>query len=975
MKRRDFLKLLGIGGTTIALEACSSEPPKNVIPYLVPPEGLIPGIAQFYATVCRECPAGCGMIVRTREGRALKAEGNPLHPVNKGKLCARGQASLQGLYHPDRIKQPLKKDKDGSFQPISWVEGEKLLTNKISDLLREDKGSHLAFIAPLVTGSLDTLIRIWLQALGSDKYLVFEPFAYESLKVANRISFGKDSIPAYDLAQATFVISFGADFLETWISPICYAQAFAQSHTYKNGKKGVFVQVEPRMSLTAANADQWFLLKPGTELALALGMIHQILQDETAPLYGTDEEIKALKKLVNGYDPGKVSSITGLSPQLIERLARRFANGGKSLALGGGISIAGSKDTALWIAINLLNYIAGNFGKTIKFGPNSNLTSINSFQETLEFLRTLSRGEVDLLFIGQVNPVFTLPPSTGFVQALEKVPFKVSFASFLDETASLADLILPDHTPLESWGDYEPCQGVYGLMQPTMNPVFNTKPIGDILISVAKKLGGDLSQKFPWDNFAAYLRDSWRKRQQKISPDTDFETFFAQAIQRGGIWKEVPIEPVQLSQGVFAFPFEEIPEKLQDDQYYLILYPSTKFFDGRGANRPWLKELPDPISKIVWDSWVEINPETASALGIKEGELITLESQAGKIDLPAHIFPGIRADTLAIPIGLGHQNFSRWSLDELPNPLQLLPNIPDKYSGGLPWSSSRVKVTRTGNRYSLVTTQGSSSQHGRGIAQTTTLAELSLGRSEEKGTHWNIYKPITYQQYHWAMVIDLDACIGCSACVVACYAENNIPVVGKELVAKGYEMSWLWVERYFENEAGYPKTIFIPMLCQQCDNAPCEPVCPVFATYHNPEGLNAQIYNRCVGTRYCSNNCPYKARRFNWFTYEHPTPMNWQLNPDVTVRTKGVMEKCTFCIQRIREGKDLAKDAGRKVREGEIVPACAQTCPTNAIIFGNLKDPDSRVSRLWQDSRGYRVLEHLNTKPSITYLKRVKITL
>jgi molybdopterin-containing oxidoreductase family iron-sulfur binding subunit len=430
---------------------------------------------------------------------------------------------------------------------------------------------------------------------------------------------------------------------------------------------------------------------------------------------------------------------------------------------------------------------------------------------------------------------------------------------------------------------------------------------------------------------------------------------------------------VRVNPAVFKRQFELPAFVGNEDDLTLLPYPTTNFYDGRMANRPWLQELPDQLTEIVWDSWVELNPKDGDRLGVNEADLLTLQSPTGRINLPAHITGGVRAGAVAIPVGQGHTALGRYAAGRGANPIPLLESEPEKTSGGLVWVGTRIAVTRTGEKYPLVTTVGSDRAHERKIAQTISLGALQSG-SEPKPQPEQLpmYPPHPHPKHRWGMVLDLNACIGCGACAVACSAENNLAVVGKEQVGKGREMSWIRIERYDEGEIEHPDQHFIPMLCQHCDNAPCEPVCPVYATYHNPEGLNVQVYNRCVGTRYCSNNCPYKVRRFNWFTAKWPEPLNLQLNPDVTVREMGVMEKCTFCVQRIRAGELAAQQAERKIHDGEIVPACAQTCPTRAIVFGDLDDLQSEVSKSAKDPRRYHVLEELNTKPAVTYLKKIK---
>ena len=981
MNRREFLKVLGAAGAT-TLAGCASEAPEKLIPYLIPHEEINPGEALWYASTCRECPAGCGLLVKTREGRAIKVEGNPHHPVNQGRLCARGQASVQGLYNPDRIREPMRRREAGRFEAISWEDAEKLLAESIDAIRGRGLGHQIGFVTPLLTGSLDRLIADWLKSLGSERLIRYEPFSYEALRAAHRICFDRDAVPTYDLAEAKFLLSFGADFLESWLSPVRLARGFATMHRPVSGRMGRFVYVGPRLSLTAANADEWISPKPGSELFLALGLIHLILQKGLAVSL-PEGELAEIRSLVKPFDPKTVASRMELPEEKIVQLARDFSTQKPSLALGGGVANASRNATATAVAITLLNYVTGNVGKTVRFGPTSNVAQLSSYRDLVSLTQTMARGEIQALFLYDVNPLFTLPPSAGFANALKRVPLVVALSSFMDETTAAAHLVLPPHTALESWGDYSPQEGVRSLMQPAMRPLFNTKDLGDFLIAVAKRMGERMAGKFPWGNFYDYLRDQWKEIHRQVDPKKEFENFWQESLQQGGVWREVRPEPVRLNLKAISglkSPIAE-PKFDGDGTFYLSLYPSLSHFDGRGANRPWLQELPDPMTSIVWDSWIEIHPEVAKRLQLRESDVVSVASPHEKIELPVHLNRGLRPDVVAIPIGQGHTNFGRYGSGRGVNPVHLLPPDPEPQSGALAWLSVKVTLNKTGKRIALASVAGSDRQDGRGIAQVISVASLSSEATEKELEEEpkQIYAPHEHPKHRWGMVIDLNACTGCSACVVACNAENNISVVGKEQIAKGREMTWIQIQRYAEEGADNSelktqnsKLVFLPMLCQQCDHAPCEAVCPLYATYHTPEGLNAQVYNRCVGVRYCANNCPYKVRRFNWLQYDWPEPLNLQLNPDVTVRSMGIMEKCTFCVQRIRAGENRAKVEGRSVRDGEIVPACAQTCPTEAIVFGDLKDSESKVAKLSRDQRRYRVLEHLGTQPAVTYLKKVK---
>ena len=988
LNRRNFLKLVGLSGVAGTV-GCGGAPTRQLISLVIPSEEVVPGVATWYATTCRECPAGCGMKVRTREGRVTKVEGNPDHPISQGGLCIRGQASLQGLYNPDRIQKPFRRSTNGTIEPVGWEEAKSQLADRLRALENTAGRNKVVFLSGQNGESLDRLIRQWMSALHSERTVVYEPFSHAAIKEANRITFGRAEVPHYSNAEADYLVSFGADFLETWLSPVSFSRGFAAMRSYPEGRSGKIIQVEPRLSLTGANADEWIALQPGTEMWMALAMAHHIVAEglgaELSPA-----EARRLGALLGPYASDRVSSLTEVPKGTIERLAKEFAGASAGLAIGGGVAVTGENATATQVAINLLNYVTGRIGQTIRFDRPFQVPDIAGLSALRDLVDSMNRGEVEVLFIHHANPIFNLPPQFGFSAALQKVPFVVSFSSFPDETTDLAHLVLPDHTPLEQWGDFHPAAGVHSLMQPAMNPVFDTRSAGDVLLELAKQVGGAVAEAFRVETFQDYLKGTWKDTYSK-SAGEDFESFWRESLQHGGVWNLPPSgtgdertdrrAKLGLLPQVFEFQFPLAPTK-GPTEFFLHLYPSSRHYDGRGANKPWLHEIPDPITNVVWDSWVEIHPETARQLRVAEGDVLRVESAASHVEAPVYIYAGVRPDTVAIPIGLGHESYGRYAKGRGINPTVLLPAAADPLSGSPVWSGVKVKLSKTGRRSALVRTDGSRTDFGRGFSRIIPLSALTAasapsaeGQHPEPGHETlSMYPPHEHKDYRWGMAINLSSCTGCGACVAACYGENNIPVVGKERVAEGRHMAWIRIERYMENISPAPDIRFSPMMCQQCDNAPCEPVCPVYATMHSSDGLNVQVYNRCVGTRYCSNNCPYKVRVFNWFDYEFPEPLHLQLNPDVSVRGKGVMEKCTFCIQRIREGKDHAKDAGRLVRDGEVVPACAQSCPTQAIVFGNLLDPDSAVSKSAGARHGYKVLDELNTRPAITYLPRVKRT-
>ncbi|HWP83369.1 MAG TPA: molybdopterin-dependent oxidoreductase [Bacteroidota bacterium] len=1001
LKRRDFLRILSTATVATALPSCTPKRPQSLIPYVIPHEEIVPGKAVWYATVCRECPAGCGLHVRVREGRAVKVEGNPLHPVNRGALCARGQASLQGLYNPDRVQHPLRKRSDGSWEQLTWQQAEEFLLSSLKGVLKQGRGSGIAWLTPHLTGSLDGLIDEFLTAVGSRRRIRYEPIAYEAMKRANAFSFGHAQIPSYDIASAKFILSFGADFLETWLSPVGHAKDFATAREFKDSKVNRHVYVGPRLSMTAANADEWIAPKPGTEGALALGLLNIILTGGMAQGISLADSNEILG-MIRGFAPSQVAEMTGIPGPRLRALAEEFAKARPGLAIGGGTIIGSETEVATLTAINLLNLVCGNIGRTVHFDRPSTLSRLNSYADLNLFVQAMEQGEISILFFTETNPVFSTPPQGNFTKAMKKVPLTVAFSSFMDETTAEAHLILPIHTSLESWGDYEPYEGVYGLMQPVMQPVFkSTRMLGDVLIQLKDSLTNRTTFSKTEQPFYEYVKARWRMLQRQIGSRQEFEVWWTEALANGGVFPERRPQPVRLRWRSSAADLRPMMAQFQntahrqgtESEFVFTTYPSLTHYDGRGANKPWLQELPDPMTQITWENWVEIHPDDAKNLGVERGHILQLTTAHGTIELPAYVYAGIRPGTIAVPIGQGHTEYGRYAKGYGANVYSILPPLPLESSGGLKWSNIPVRVVNRGKKIDFADVAGSDYLHGRNIVQMVTVEELlrqtkELAESDSevrKPKHGepgsaSMYEPHDHPHYRWGMTIDLDKCTGCSACVTACYAENNVPVVGKKQVELGRELSWLRIERYFDDppkdtSASYsPKAEFLPMLCQHCDNAPCEPVCPVYASYHTPEGLNAQVYNRCVGTRYCSNNCPYKVRRFNWFDYEWPEPLNWQLNPDVTVRTKGVMEKCTFCVQRIVEAKNSAKLEGRAVNDGEILTACQQSCPSQAIVFGDLKNPESTASKLREKNkaRGYRVLEELNTQPAVVYLKEIR---
>ncbi len=993
VKRREFLKVLGVSTAATAAVGCGTGEVEKLIPYLVSPDNTVPGVSNYYATTCRECAAGCGLIVEVRDGRAIKAEGNPNHPVNKGALCARGQSGLQGLFNPDRYRGPMKREGD-KLVPTTWDDAMGILAQKLGEVKSKNAGSKVAFINQHEQGSFPALLDQILAGYGIPAHLSYDAEAPVATAQANRAAYGA-SWPMIDFGASDLIVSFSADFLDGWGLPVPQQLAFADARgKVENAPR--FIYVGARRSLTGLNADQWIPARVGSELAIVNAMLGK------GSLAAAAEE-------------------AGVAVELLEGLQKEVRGARASALIAGGHSANAGE---LATAVAELNKARGNVGKTIKPAQGFNaFNGVASQNEVRALVERMNSRNVELLFVRGANPAYTTPVGLGFATAMVNVPFKVSFSSIPDETSALCDLILPDHHALESWGDAEPVDGTVSLQQPTMDPVFDSRSTADVLLAVAK---GDPSQasKYPAADYRGWLAN-------RLGGNAALRAALPTALINGSSATRTSSTASRAS---------ALPAVAGEGDYQLITYLSPTLGDGRGANKPWLQELPDPVTKICWQTVVEMHGETALALGIEDGDLVTVETGAGSLTAPALIYIGIRPDTIAVALGRGQADAAGRYAVAGENAYSILTQAEDTRSGAAVYGATRAKVAKASGNQRLVTTEGSGRQHGRNIAQATTVAEILANTNSVEHHHFDgqasvdflpgLRSPVAndaqgdfgvadskdkgqYDPNHWsgaakrrwAMTIDLAKCTGCSACVTACYAENNIPTVGAAWqgpvlmpdrtgfganITRSREMSWIRLERYWELDRepkdvkfdpAHPdfETRFIPMMCQHCGNAPCEPVCPVYATYHAPNGLNVQVYNRCVGTRYCSNNCPYKVRYFNWFGYGEPNraqyafpePLHWQLNPDVTVRGKGVMEKCTFCVQRIKETENRVALEGREMEPDEFTTACAQACPSRAIIFGDAADENWSVAKWAKDRRAYHVFEELNTFTAVVYLQKV----
>ncbi len=1005
VKRRDFLKVLGVTGAASTMVGCSTGTVEKLIPYVSSPDNTVPGVSNFYASTCRECAAGCGVIVETRDGRALKIEGNPDHPVSRGAICARGQAALQGLYNPDRFRGPMMRQ-NGKLVPITWDQALDALHKGVDQAIKSGKAKSAVFINQHEQGLLHTFLDEWLKYREMPPHISYDAEAPFATIQANNAVYGV-SWPKFDFGAAKIIVSFAADFLDGWGLPVPQQLDFAEARGKIEGAPRL-VYIGPRRPLTGLNADQWIAAKPGSA-----GMIAKMLGGKTSV--------------------AETAKSTDVPAKILEELQKEVAAAKPSLMIAGG---PGPRSLDLNMEVANLNKALGNVGVTVKPSePYGAWEGVVPPAVLNDVVAAMNAGDVPAFFVRGANPVYSTPAGVGFSAALAKVPFRVSFSSVPDETTALCDLILPDHHALESWGIAEPVKGTLGLQQPAMDPVFNTRSTADVLLASLMPL--------PCFSCPANADEEKRHAADVARFPKDYRGVVAAHI--GGSAKLQAALPTGMLAGSLPARIAPVAKIMRppavgeaNGDFYLATYSNLLMGDGRGANKPWLQELPDPVTKICWQTVVEMHPETARKLGVERGDHVTVKTIAGALTAPVLPYIGVRPDTIAVMVGRGHTDRGRYATGTGANAWQLLPASNDA-AGGYQLVGVRCTVAKVEGHSMIVTTEGAGRQHGRGIARAQSLEDLLQGKEDEHETfvgqapakflpglrapaaidaqgelgdpnsatkgEYDPKHPSGRAKRRWAMTIDLAKCTGCSACVTACYAENNIPTVGAEWqgpilypdrkfpganITRSREMAWLRLERYYEIDREYadvawnpekpdPETRFIPMMCQHCGNAPCEPVCPVYATYHAPDGLNVQVYNRCVGTRYCSNNCPYKVRYFNWFgygetdrpQYAFPEPLHWQLNPEVTVRGKGVMEKCSFCVQRIRGAETLAKVQNRELQPDEFTTACAQACPSRAIVFGDAADDKWSVTKLIDDRRAYHVFEELNTFTAVVYLKKI----
>ena len=913
--RRKFLgAAAGVLGAGI-LEGCTKKLPRYLVPHAVPPDDVVPGLARHYRTACRECQAGCGATARVREGHAVKLEGNVDDPIGRGALCPRGQAAIEGLYSPDRLVAPV-----AAGQELSWEAAEKALADGVQRAL--ESGKRVVVLSRPERGQLGGLFGAWLSALGQppSNLVTFDAMDRPWLREGHRRAFNVEAVAVHDLAAARLVLSIGDDFAEEG-SPVELARQLAD-HRAAGGR---LIYVGPRLSMTAASADEWIPVEPGSELTLVLGVLRQVLEQGGAPVDLDPALVTGLRARLSPYDAAAVAVRTGAPLATVAALARQLLAARPSLCLGPGRVVAGADADEVAEAVCVLNAVLGNLGQTIRHLAPPAASPGLAFGE---LIRLANAGEVGALVVHHADPLGYGPVHAAFSTALGRIPFVAAFVNQQDETSRRAHLVLADHHFLESWSDVPVRPGHTAIQQPVMEAAFGTRSAADELLAAARALGKTTG--LPEGTFGEAVR----------------QAFDAKEIEQGLKLTTAATVTPRLAPGALA----SLPAAPRGPAsgLALVLAPSFRHMDGRPTRSALLQEIPDPLSGYSWTGWIELHPDTAAPLGVSSGDVVELKSAAGRVELPAHVTRAVRAGVAAVPVG---------------DATALLDGV------GFIGLGTRVTARRTGARRPVHTPEEGRSQHGHPLARSVSRDAPHLPPPPTIGT---MYPPVEHPDHRWGLTIDLDRCTGCGACTAACYVENNLAIVGADDVAMGRSMSWLKVQAYVDErpERPTPQASFMPLGCQHCTNAPCEAVCPTFATYHSKEGLNTQVYPRCVGTRYCENNCPYGVRRFNFFDWPRPARAGLGLNPDVSVRERGVTEKCSLCVHRIHEVEERAKVEDRKPREGEIISACAATCPTQAITFGDLKDPGSAIFRIAASGRAYKLLEELNTEPGVVFLAR-----
>ncbi|TDK49558.1 TAT-variant-translocated molybdopterin oxidoreductase [Algoriphagus formosus] len=977
--RRDFLKMMGFSLAAASLAACEA-PVRKAIPYVNKPVDINPSIPNYYASTFASGGDYASIVVKTREGRPIKIDGNKLSPINNGKVNAIVEASVLSLYDKERLTGPYL-----AGEKTDWASLDAEVKSKVSSAGNVKIVSNTV-LSPSTLKALD----LFSESVGGAEVIMYDPLSNYGIAKASESMYGQAVVPSYSFDKAKTIVSFGADFLGTWISPIEFAGQYAKTRKISKERPEMsrHYQFESNLSLTGANADYRSPIKASQSGLAVLALYNMLARKAGATTVSAPAvEVANLEKAANDL----------------------WASKGASLV------VSGSNDPNVQTVIHAINELLGNNGTTVDFSTPVHFRKGDDAKMN-QFITDLNAGRVGAVIFHNCNPVYDHPRGAELAEGISKARFSLATNMTMDETASLVGALAPDHHFLEAWNDFEPKPGHYSLSQPTISPLFDTRQSQESLLVWA----GETT------NYYDFLRNNWETGlYTQVATLDSFQTFWDKSLYNGVLALEregIPFSPIgDVTEAATAVARTYSADNSGAE---LIVYPKVAIGNGTFANNPWLQETPDPITKATWDNYLTVSQKWASDNGVTMIEENTRKASVTingkKITVPILIQPGQAEGTFGLALGYGRTKAGRVANGVGVNAYELL----DASAGFVNFDiTSGVAVEVTGDSYKIARTQTHQTFMAReNVIQEATLSEYkqdaSAGRYKPeiykegefiKPSKISLWKGHQYSQHHWGLAIDMNSCIGCSACSVACQVENNVAVVGKEEVLNRREMAWIRIDRYYSSDAAAddlsglekasenPEVTFQPMMCQQCNNAPCETVCPVAATTHSSEGLNQMTYNRCIGTRYCANNCPYKVRRFNWFKYHDNTQFagvnvaqnddlgKMVLNPDVTVRVRGVMEKCSMCVQRIQAGKLEAKREKRKVKDGDINVACATACPTDALVFGDMNDPESRVSKLLKieenstsalkevnEERAYHVLEEINVSPNVWYFTKIR---
>jgi MoCo/4Fe-4S cofactor protein with predicted Tat translocation signal len=939
VSRRRFLHLMGASLALAGLGACTRQPEEKIAPYVQAPEGVVPGQPLFFATAMPCSGGALGLLVESHMARPTKVEGNPQHPASLGATDAFAQASVLSLYDPDRSQAVSNAGRISTWSAFLTVMSAALERQRLK------RGAGLRVLSEAVTSptlvqQFEALFRLFPLAVWHQ----YEPLASDAVRAGTRLAFGAALNPVYHFEQADVVVALDADFLAVGPARVRYAGTFAAHRLARRGQTAMnrLYVAEGTPSLTGAMADHRLPLRPSAVAGLASSLaqaLGAITASEAQP-----------------GEPEAASAAAGHARWLQAAVHDLQQHQGRSLVLAGE-----QQPPAVHALAHAMNQALGNVGHTVAYTAPVATQAVDYIESLTTLVSEIAAGRVEMLVILGGNPVYTAPADLRFAEHMAQVPLRLRLGLYEDETSALCHWHIPEAHYLEAWSDVRAFDGTVSIVQPLIAPLYGGKSVHEllaVLMGQTPRSGYDL------------VREYWQSQYR----GADFEQFWRTALHNGVVADTAsPVHHVAEHQLRLAAPHLPAAPMVAPGTLEIIFQPDLAVWDGRFANNGWLQELPRPLTKLTWDNAALLSPATAARLGLRNEEVVELHYQGRTVRAPVWIMPGHVDEAVTVPLGYGRWRTGRVGTGVGFNAYALRTSVS-------PWFDTGLTLRQTGERYPLVTTQQHHSMEGRHLVRVDTHEHFLThphfvhDMGHEPAADLTLYPAYPHTDYAWGMAIDLNACIGCNACVIACQAENNVPIVGKEQVGRGREMHWLRIDRYYQGAAHNPETYHQPVMCMHCENAPCEVVCPVAATTHSAEGLNEMVYNRCVGTRYCSNNCPYKVRRFNFLQFADDRTPSLKLlrNPDVTVRTRGVMEKCTYCVQRINAARIQAKKETRSIRDGDIVTACQAACPTQALVFGNINDPTSQVSRLRTEPHHYGLLADLNTRPRTTYLARLR---